>query len=164
MSAASKPLLSAQEPEQQLALHALTTKVESELEAMRYNNAISAMMSFTNAANKWTSFPLQARRVFVQLLAPFAPHLAEELWQRQLGGEGSVAHAAWPVVAAPAALEEEVATVAVQLNGKTRGVLKLPAAAAQEEAAVLEALHADERLGEHQTQHPGDLIYGSMAG
>ena len=116
---------------------------------MRYNNAISAMMSFTNAANKWTTFPLQARRVFVQLLAPFAPHLAEELWQRQLGGEGSVAHAAWPVVAAPAALEEEVATVAVQLNGKTRGVLKLPAAAAQEEAAVLEALHADERLGEH---------------
>ena len=62
-------------------------------------------------------------------------------------GEGSVALAAWPEVTPPVAAAEELTTIAVQLNGKTRGVLELGASEAQEEEAVLAALRGDERLG-----------------
>ncbi len=139
------------------------------------------MMSFVNTASKWDSFPLEGRRIFTLLLAPFAPHLAEELWQTQVSqakdiiwsrspctliattepegarerssaqvavGEGSVSLAAWPEVQAPAAAEEEYLAVAVQFNGKTRGVLELPSSQAQDEAAVLTALRGDEKFCE----------------
>lgn len=130
-------------------LHTCAKRVTTELEAMRYNNAISSMMSFVNVATKWDSFPLEGRRIFTLLLAPFAPHLAEELWQRQVAmGEGPVSMAAWPEMEAPHAREEGRSAVAVQFNGKTRGVLELPSSQAQDEASVLAALRSDEKLGE----------------
>ena len=132
--------------EQQKELHACATKVTTELEAMRYNNAVSTMMSFVNAATKWDTFPLEGRKSFALMLAPFAPHMSEELWQRQCLQEGSVHLASWPEVEPPAVQAEEMLTIAVQVNGKTRGVLELPEQAAQEESAVLEALRADEKL------------------
>jgi leucyl-tRNA synthetase len=67
----------------------------------------------------------------VVLLAPFAPHIGEELWQ-QLGGTGSVFHASWPECDADAMKEDEI-EIAVQVNGKTRAVIRVAADAAKEQ-------------------------------
>ena len=69
-------------PAQLKTLHACIKKVTEDLDAMRFNTAISAMMVFINEAMTWQTKPLPVMRTFLQLLAPFAPHLAEELWAR----------------------------------------------------------------------------------
>jgi leucyl-tRNA synthetase len=79
------------------------------------------------------------------VIAPFAPHLAEELWQR-LGNPDTLAYAPWPTYD-PALCVEDTVTVAIQVNGKLRATLDLPRGA--EQAAVQEAALADERVRKH---------------
>ena len=69
-------------PAQLKALHACIKKVTEDLDGMRFNTAISAMMVFVNEAMTWQNKPVSVMKTFLQLLAPFAPHLAEELWAR----------------------------------------------------------------------------------
>ncbi len=69
-------------PAQLKALHACIKKVTEDLDGLRFNTAISAMMVFINEAMTWQTKPLSVMKTFLQLLAPFAPHLAEELWAR----------------------------------------------------------------------------------
>lgn len=91
--------------------------MDAELEALRFNNCIAAMMTFVNVGTKWAG-PLHPAVAadFAKLLAPFAPHLAEELWQAKLGRPRSVALAAWPAPVAEAEGEAEQ-TVAVRSSG-----------------------------------------------
>ncbi|CAI5969861.1 unnamed protein product [Closterium sp. NIES-65] len=123
--------------EQLRALHACIHKVTEEVEAMRFNTAIAAMMEFTNAAYKWPSVPKDAARPLVLLLSPFAPHVAEELWQR-LGGTSSLAYEPWPQ-ALPQYLVEDTIALPVQVNGKVRATLQV-AVGVEQEAAVAAAL------------------------
>jgi leucyl-tRNA synthetase len=141
------PALDSAEPtrEQSQLLHQTIAKVTEDIEAMRFNTAISALMEFTNAANKWPTVPRAAAEAFVLLLAPLAPHLAEELWQR-LGHAESLAHAAWPV-ADPAFLRADVLEIPVQVNGKVRGKITVPAEA--QEAEVIEIAKLDQNVGRH---------------
>ncbi len=131
-------------PEQLKVLHACIKKVTEDLEGLRFNTAISAMMVFVNEANGWTSRPRAVLQSFLQLLAPFAPHLAEELWSRLHGTFGeaapSLSYARWPTFD-PALLVEDTLEIPVQVNGKLRDVIRLPAAAtpAELEAAALKA-------------------------
>src|SRR6185295_19288781 len=85
---------------QSKALHACIKKVTEDLDGMRFNTAISAMMVFVNEANGWETKPIVLLKTFLQLLAPFAPHLAEELWAKLHGHAGqtapSLTFAAWP--------------------------------------------------------------------
>jgi leucyl-tRNA synthetase len=81
--------------EQARALHQTIAKVTEDIEALRFNTAISALMELVNTAYKWPSMPRSVAESFVLLLAPLAPHLAEELWER-LGHKQSLAYAAWP--------------------------------------------------------------------
>lgn len=81
--------------EQLRLLHATIKKVTVETEEMRFNTGISAMMEFINGAMKWDTRPRAALAPFCLLLAPYAPHLAEELWQR-LGHGHSLAYEPWP--------------------------------------------------------------------
>src|SRR5690606_32551594 len=67
-------------PAQLKPLHACIKKVTDDLDGLRFNTAITAMMVFVNEANTWQTKPLTVMKTFLQLLAPFAPHLAEELW------------------------------------------------------------------------------------
>ena len=131
--------------EQLRLLHQTIAKVTEDIEAMRFNTAISSLMEFTNAANKWPSVPRAVAGTFVLLLAPLAPHLAEELWQR-MGHAESLAYTAWPV-ADPGFLKADVFEIAVQVNGKVRGKITVPAEA--EEAEVLEIAKADTNVGKH---------------
>ena len=81
--------------EQWRVLHQTIAKVTEDLEALRFNTAIAALMELVNAAYKWPSMPRRVAEPFVLLLAPLAPHIAEELWQR-LGHAESLAYERWP--------------------------------------------------------------------
>ncbi len=127
-------------PQQLKALHACIKKVTEDLDGMRFNTAISALMVFVNEAVGWQTRPASVLKDFLVLLQPFAPHLAEELWSRLQTGAASprcMAYIAWPRFD-PALLVEDTIEVPVQVNGKLRDVLKLPAAAtpAEIEAAA----------------------------
>jgi len=110
---------------------------------MRFNTAISAMMVFVNEAMTWTLKPAAVLAEFLQLLAPFAPHLAEELWDRlqmQNGKPASLTYASWPKFD-PALLVEDTLELPVQVNGKLRDVIRVRsgAPAAELEATALAA-------------------------
>ncbi|MEI7535071.1 MAG: class I tRNA ligase family protein, partial [Verrucomicrobiae bacterium] len=115
-------------PAQLKALHACIKKVTEDLDGMRFNTAISAMMVFTNEAMTWQTKPLSVMKPFLQLLAPFAPHIAEELWARLHSTFGqtapSLAYAEWPKFDAALLVETEI-ELPVQVNGKFRDVIKV---------------------------------------
>ena len=94
-------------------------KVTEDLENMRFNTAISQMMVFVNEAYKSDALPLDYMNGFIQLLAPFAPHLAEELWVR-LGNEASISYVTWPTYD-QAQLVDDTVEIIFQVNGKVRG-------------------------------------------
>ena len=81
---------------------------------MRFNTAISAMMEFVNAANKWDNRPRAALEPFALLLAPYAPHVAEELWAK-LGNNDTLAYSPWPE-SDPSLLVEDQVTLPVQVS------------------------------------------------
>ena len=112
-------------------LNETISKVGSDIEGLRFNTAISQMMIFISAMQKQAEVSLDSAKKFVQLLAPFAPHISEELWDR-LGGKFSVAKEPWPE-ADCALLKDEQIKMAVQVNGKLRGEVCVPAEAGKEE-------------------------------
>ena len=126
-------------PAQLKTLHACIKKVTEDLDGMRFNTAISAMMVFINEANTWQTKPVAVLKPFLQLLAPFAPHLAEELWARLHSTFGqrapSLPYAEWPKFD-PALLVESEIEIPVSVNGKMRDVIKVPVDA---DNATLEA-------------------------
>ncbi|QDH19951.1 leucine--tRNA ligase [Saccharibacillus brassicae] len=96
--------------------HKTIKKVTEDMEALRFNTAISQLMIFTNDAYKQEELPRQAMVDFIQLLSPLAPHLAEELWEK-VGRGDSLTYAAWPAFDEAWTTESEVEIV-VQVNGK----------------------------------------------
>jgi leucyl-tRNA synthetase len=126
-------------PAQLKALHACIKKVTEDLEGLRFNTAISAMMVFVNEAMTWETKPYSVLREFLILLAPFAPHFAEELWSKVQGPKSkveSLSYAPWPRFD-PALLVESEIEIPVQVNGKLRDVIKVSAEA---DNATIEAL------------------------
>ena len=117
------PAISDAEPtdEQLKALHACIKKVTEDLEGMRFNTAISALMVFSNEASKWDTRPRAVLSTFLNLLNPFAPHLAEDLAARlDTVHGGTLAYQPWPVHD-DAYLVEDTIEFPVQVNGKLRG-------------------------------------------
>ena len=112
-------------------LHATIAKVSEDYEAMSFNTAIAALIELNNALVKSEVLPREVAEPFALMLAPMAPHLAEELWQR-LGHTTSVTRADWPTFD-PALLVVEEVELALQVNGKVRGRLMVPAGASREE-------------------------------
>lgn len=131
--------------------------IERRLEQFSLNTVISGFMEYNNKlieiSKKEGGVDRDTLRTFVILLAPFAPHLGEELWQ-QLGETGSVFHAQWPVYDSEAMKDDEK-EIAVQINGKTRAVVTLPADISRE--AAVEA--GKKALGEKLTQEVVKEIY-----
>jgi leucyl-tRNA synthetase len=125
----------ADDPELEKALHRTIHKVDGDIERMAFNTAIAAMMIFVNEATKAMDRSSCSQLLrFAQLLQPFAPHLAEELWQR-LGGQGLLAYAAWPTVDGKLLVDDEV-EIAVQVLGKVRGRVMVPTGCANEVAVA----------------------------
>jgi leucyl-tRNA synthetase len=111
-------------PEFERLFHQTVKKVGEDIEGLRFNTAISQMMIFLNEAYKLTQLPRREMEQFVLLLAPFAPHVAEELWQL-MGHKESLAYAPWPAFDAAKTIEDSVEIV-LQVNGKVRGKLLVP--------------------------------------
>jgi leucyl-tRNA synthetase len=126
-------------------LHQTIRKVTDDLEGLRFNTAIAQLMVFVNAMTPMERRPRALIEPFVLLLAPFAPHIAEELWSR-LGHGKSLAYAPWPAWDEALAREDTV-TVAVQVNGKLRATVELARGTAESEARS--AALADERVRRH---------------
>ena len=130
--------------EQQKVLHTAIKKVTEDIEAMRFNTAISALMIFVNDANAWKEMPISIAKDFVQLLAPFAPHIAEELWER-LGHRQTLAYENWPKLDESWLVDDEV-MYPVQINGKVRAELFVPSEQAMDKDGVLEKAKALEKI------------------
>ena len=115
-------------------LHACIKKVTEDLDGLRFNTAISAMMVFVNDAITWEAKPISVLREFLILLQPFAPHIAEELWSKvsaaadttlDIGHETlDLAYQPWPKFDAALLVESEI-EIPVQVNGKLRDVIKV---------------------------------------
>ena len=106
-------------PETERLLHKTIQKVTEDIEGMDFNTAISQMMIFANHLGQTEHFTRATAQTLVQLLAPMAPHISEELWQR-LGGASSITDAPWPTFDASKLVETQ-AKIVFQVNGKVRG-------------------------------------------
>ncbi len=132
-------------PEQQRLLARTIDAVTRDVEALEFNTAISSLMVFARDAEKDAPLPRALAEPFALLLAPFAPHLAEELW-RGLGHARSLAYEPWPA-ADPALLVADEVEIAVQVAGKLRARVRVPADAS--EARVREIARADANVVKH---------------
>ena len=121
-------------------LHQTIRKVTEDIEAMRFNTAVSAMMVLSNELMKLGEVPTEPLEALALLLHPFAPHLGEELWE-MLGHAPSIQSQSWPAYD-PTLCEEEEVEVPIQINGKVRGRITLPRDASEDQAvaAAREAL------------------------
>ena len=123
------------------SLHKLIKKVSGDIEAFSYNTSVSAFMVCVNELTQQKCRNKEILRTLVSVIAPFAPHIAEELWE-QTGGQGSVCDAQWPAWNEDYLVESEV-QMPVSFNGKARFSLSLPASAGKE--AIIDAAMKDER-------------------
>jgi len=119
--------------------HQTIISVSDDIEAFKFNTALASLMAFNNYLVKaartdvWGSAAWdEAVKSLVLLLAPFVPHVSEELWER-MGGEYSIHEQAWPV-GDPDLAAEDVITLAIQINGKVRGRIDVPASVSEETA------------------------------
>ncbi len=131
--------------EQLKILHATIKKVGEDIESLGFNTAISAMMEFVNAATGWEKRPREVLEKFLMLLAPFSPHIAEELWQK-LGHTKSLAYELWPAFD-PKLLVADTIEIVVQVNGKLRGKISVAVNASQDE--ILEAVKTESSVQPH---------------
>jgi leucyl-tRNA synthetase len=122
-------------PELQKLLHETIRKVGEDIESLRFNTAISQMMTFENALHKEARVSRATVLAFIQILAPFAPHFAEEIWSR-LGGSGLASETPWPVFDPSKAASAEVRLV-FQVNGKHRGDRLVPIGLSEDQAVAL---------------------------
>ncbi|HLV67231.1 MAG TPA: leucine--tRNA ligase [Polyangiaceae bacterium] len=130
---ATRPLSDApMDTETAKLVHRTVKKVGDDIEQLRFNTAVSAMMILTNHLAGLESPPRAAVERLVSILAPFAPHLSEELWT-VLGHAPTIADVEWPAYD-PALIEDEEVEIAVQVNGRVRGRVRL-ARTASEQAA-----------------------------
>ena len=112
--------------------HETVKTVSEHIEGLKFNTAIAQLMIFVNAANKEDQLYVEYAKGFIQLLAPFAPHLGEELWQLVTGNQESISHVAWPSYDESKLVENEVEIV-VQIKGKVKAKLMVPKDASREE-------------------------------
>jgi leucyl-tRNA synthetase len=137
-------------------LHKTIRKVTEDVPRLSYNTAIASMMEYMNALRAGERTPHRDEvEPLVQLIAPFAPHIAEELWER-LGHKRSVFDAPWPAFD-PEQAADELVTIAVQVNGKTRGTVQVPPDAGQEDALAV-AL-ADPAIARFVSSDPSRVVF-----
>jgi leucyl-tRNA synthetase len=135
-------------------LHKTVKKVTEDVSTLRYNTAIAALMEYYNFLAKQETVTKEERDTFLKLLAPFAPHLTEELWQMTHSNEeregengpiGSLHVQPWPTYD-PAHLQEEDVTIAIQVNGKLRGSFTASVGLIKDQEAVEQLAKVDEKV------------------
>lgn len=143
-------------PEIEKSLHKTIKKVSEDIEILSFNTCISQMMIFVNDLYKSNCRSKKALLPLAQLLQPFAPHIAEEVWQ-QLGGNGYVVTASWPKFR-PELCQDDTVTLGVQVNGKMRGTIEIGIDASESDA-VSAALQVSTVAAALSGQTPKKVIY-----
>jgi leucyl-tRNA synthetase len=137
-------------------LHQTIERVQSGLERLSFNTAVAAMMEYMNVLRARERTPHRAEvEPLVQLVAPFAPHIAEELWER-FGHDRSIFESGWPAYDAAIAAEDTV-RLAVQVNGKLRGTIEVPRDVT--EAAALERAIAEPSISKFVPAAPRKVVF-----
>jgi leucyl-tRNA synthetase len=155
-SAAEATTEGAPDPEVMRKLHQTIRKVSEDIPRLSYNTAIAAMMAYINVVRQGERTPHRDElEPLVQLVSPFAPHLAEELWE-QFGHAESVFDAGWPAYDAALAREQTI-ELAIQVNGKMRGTVRVPADVTKDVA--LEAATATPAIARFITGEPKKVIF-----
>lgn len=119
--------------------HQTVKKVTEDYEQLHFNTAISQMMIFVNEANKVEALPIQYVEGFTQLLAPIAPHLAEEIWEK-LGNKESLSYISWPEYDESQLIEDEIEVI-FQINGKLKARANVAASLTKEELTEVAMEH-----------------------
>ncbi|MBQ0059297.1 MAG: leucine--tRNA ligase, partial [Lachnospiraceae bacterium] len=116
-------------------LHKTIKKVTSDIEDMKFNTAIAALMTLLNDINAVGAIDKESLKIYAKLLCPFAPHLAEEIWE-ELGGEGFLSLAQWPAYDEAKTIDA-VKEIGVQVNGKLKGTITIAADASKDEVLAI---------------------------
>ena len=145
-------------------LHQTIKKVTEDIEQLHYNTAVSALMILLNECEKDPAgVSVRTWEDFLKLLAPFAPHMTEEIWRNTLGHKKSIHQAAWPAYDATL-ITEDVFTLIIQINGKVRATVDAPTGIAETQARTLALTQprVQELLGTHTPKRviyiPGRLV------
>ncbi len=136
-------------------LHQTIKKITEDIESLKFNTAISSMMIFVNIAEKEKSITKKQLETFLVLLAPFAPYITEELWEK-IGNNSSIHLEKWPEYDESKIVSDTV-FVAVQINGKTRGGVESISGA--NEKAILELIKSDSKLSKWLNGEVKKVIY-----
>jgi leucyl-tRNA synthetase len=149
-------------PALQRATHRAIKKVGEDLDNLRYNTAIAALMTLLNEVRRLGPADRWVIETLVIMVAPFAPHISEELWEA-LGHKASIFTASWPGFD-PALTVDETAVIVVQVNGKVRGRIEVPRNAPEDDvvrAALADAAvraHIDGKQIRRRVVVPGRLV------
>ena len=129
-------------PKLETLFHKTVKKVTGDIDDMKFNTAIAALMTLLNDISDAGSLTKDQLVTFIKLLNPFAPHLTEEIWEN-LGGEGFLSLSSWPVWDEAKTVDDEI-EIAVQIGGKLKGTILIPKDAAKEDAIA--AAKADPKI------------------
>ena len=129
-------------PSLETKIHQTIKKVSNDIETLKFNTAIASLMALLNEINSEGHISKENLGIFLKLLCPFAPHLAEEVWEN-IGGQGLLSAAAWPVYDEAKTVEATV-EIGVQVNGRVKGTITIPRDCDKETA--LAAAKADPRI------------------
>lgn len=136
-------------------LHQTIEQVEQNIESMKFNTSVSALMILQNELTKLDTVPQSVYETFLKLLAPFAPHMTEELWEK--GGHSTSIHLEeWPQYD-PEKAKSEIVTIAVQVGGKTRGTVEVSQGATEED--VLNMAKNNANLAKYLASEPKKVIF-----
>ena len=131
-------------PELESAFHKTIRKVSSDIEDMKFNTAIASLMSLINSINECGKLTTDELKIFIKLLCPFAPHLCEEIWSG-LGENTLLSLSGWPEYDESKTVDSTV-EIAIQICGKFKGTVVLPASANKDE--VIAAVKSNARVSE----------------
>lgn len=136
--------------------HQTVKKITEGIEKLEFNTCVSQLMILVNAYQELGGVPQEQRTGFLQLLAPFAPHLTEELW-KMAGKESSIHLSAWPGFD-PSKLQAETFELVIQVNGKVRDRVQVPSGISEEEAKQ-KALASEKAQALFQGKAPQQVVY-----
>lgn len=141
--------------EQERWINKLIQKVSSDIEVLSFNTAVAKFMEFVNFVSEQKEISRSVWEKFLLTLAPFAPFITEELWEK-LGNSYSIHKQKWPEFD-PSLAKDEVVKIAVQINGKVRGTIEITSET--DEGEALEQAKSDERIQKYLVGEPKKVIY-----
>jgi leucyl-tRNA synthetase len=152
--------------ELQSKLHKTIKKVTDDIPELKFNTAIAAMMEFVNewekaetrVENSEFGITDEDAKMFLQILAPFAPFMTEEIWREGYGEKHSIHLSPWPKYDTSLIVEETI-NLPVQVNGKMRGTLVISQKEAEDQDTVVKKAREDEKIAKFITGNPRKIIY-----